>query len=309
MTDPARPGDRRPALGMSLLVAVAALAFAGCSTAPSTSAVPGVSVVVTTTVLADLVRQVGGDRVAVTSLVPKGGEVHTFDPTPSLVRQVADADLLVMNGLGLDEWLRNLAADSGSGATVLVLGEDLPDADYIAGGDGEASNPHLWLDVTYAEAYVERIRAALEAIDAPGSGTYESNAEAYLGRLRDLDRFATTTMEAIPPSQRRVIAFHDALPYFARAYGLDIVGVVVPAPGQDPSAGYVASLVDEIRRTGARAILSEVQFSPALAQAIANETGIKLVGQFYDDTLGDPPVDTYEGLMRWDVQQLADALR
>jgi ABC-type Zn uptake system ZnuABC Zn-binding protein ZnuA len=302
---------RRPRLALVSVAAVAAIAFAGCSAGPSPSAngTPALSVVATTTVLADLVRQIGGDRVAVTSLVPKGGEVHTFDPTPSLARKVAGANLLVMNGLGLDEWLRGLVAASGSDATVLVLGEDLPGADYLAEEEGEAANPHLWLDVSYAEGYVERIRDAVKAADPDGTSRYDGNAKAYLGRLRYLDAYARTTMEAIPAERRRIIAFHDALPYFARAYGLEIVGVVVPAPGQDPSAGYIASLVEEIRRTGARAILSEVQFSPALAQTIANETGIRLVDQFYDDTLGDPPVDTYEGLMRWDIEQLADALR
>jgi len=289
----------------------AAVLAAGCTagspSAPGPS--PALSVVATTSVFADLVAHVGGERVAVSSLVPKGGEVHTFDPTPSQAARVAEADLLVMNGLGLDDWLKRLVTDSGAGAAIVILGEDLPGAEYIAGEDRNEPNPHLWLDVAYAEGYVARIRDALKAADPAGGRNYDANAEAYAARLRELDTWARSTMEAIPADARRIIAFHDALPYFAQAYGLHIAGVILPAPGQDPSAGYVAQLVEEIRRTGVRAILSEVQFSPALAQTIADETGAKLISDIYDDTLGDPPVDTYEGLIRWDVERIATALR
>ncbi len=294
-----------------IIAALAAVLAAGCtagsSSAPGPS--PALSVVATTTVFADLVARVGGERVAVSSLVPKGGEVHTFDPTPSQATRVAEADLVVMNGLGLDDWLTRLVTDSGARATIVVLGEDLPGVEYVRGEDGQEANPHLWLDVSYARRYVERIREALKAADPSGASVYDANAAAYEATLGQLDGWAKSTMEAIPADARRIIAFHDALPYFARAYGLEIVGVVVPAPGQDPSAGYIAQLVEEIRRTKVRAILSEVQFSPALAQTIASETGAALVRDFYDDTLGDPPVDSYEGLIRWDVEHAAAALR
>jgi len=290
--------------------ALAALLAAGCTTGSSSAPgpSPALSVVATTTVFADLVARVGGERVTVSSLVPKGGEVHTFDPTPSQATRVADADLLVMNGLGLDDWLKRLVTDSGARAVIVVLAEDLPGVEYLSGEDGEEANPHLWLDVSYALRYVERIRDALTAADRPGAGVYDANAAAYEATLQQLDVWAKSTMAAIPADSRRIIAYHDALPYFARAYGLQIVAVVLPAPGQDPSAGYVAQLVEEVRRTKVRAILSEVQFSPALAQTIASETGATLVRDFYDDTLGDPPVDSYAGLIRWDVEHIAAAL-
>jgi len=295
----------------SVVAALAVLAAAGCTAGSSSSPGPprALSVVATTTVFADLVARVGGERVDVSSLVPRGGEVHTFDPTPSKATRVAEAELLVMNGLGLDDWLRRLVTDSGARATVLVLAEDLPGARYIEGADGTQPNPHLWLDISYAEAYVARIRDAMEAADPAGASTYRANAEAYSGELRELDAWARATLAGIPAEKRRIIAFHDALPYFARAYGLEIVGVVLPAPGQDPSAGYIAALVDEIRRIRVRVVLSEVQFSPTLARTIADETGATLVSDLYSDTLGDPPVDSYEGIMRWDVERIAAALR
>jgi ABC-type Zn uptake system ZnuABC Zn-binding protein ZnuA len=267
-----------------------------------------VSVVATTTVFADMVARIGGDRVTVTSLVPKGGEVHTFDPTPSLARRVAEANLLVMNGLGLDDWLRQLAVDAGTHASVLVLSDGVPSTSVILSDEG-TPNPHVWLDVKNAETYVTEIARGLAAADPAGSDVYAANEAAYLRVLDALDATARSTMAAIPAEQRRVVAFHDALPYFARAYGLEIVGVVLPAPGQDPSASYIARLVDTIRTEHARAIVAEVQFSPALAQTLSRETGVDVVTDVYDDTLGDPPVDSYEGLIRWDVERIAEALR
>lgn len=289
----------------SLLFVVTVLG-AACTAGPSSGSSGPVTVVATTTVFADLVAHVGRERVEVSSLVPKGGDVHTFDPTPSMAVQVANAQLVVMNGLGLDEWLQRLVTESGARASILVLAKDLPGAQYVGGND---PNPHLWLDVSYAEAYVARIRDALSSVDPPGAATYRANADAYRTELQQLDAWAKSTMGAIPAGARRIIAFHDALPYFARAYGIEIAGIILPAPGQDPSAGYVAALIDTIRRTQVRAILSEVQFSPALAQTIASETGVKLVSDVYDDTLGDSPVDSYEGLIRWDVSEIAAALR
>jgi zinc/manganese transport system substrate-binding protein/manganese/iron transport system substrate-binding protein len=115
--------------------------------------------------------------------------------------------------------------------------------------------------------------------------------------------------EAVPPADRKIVSFHDAMPYFARAFGLEIVGSIVSAPGQDPSAGELAALIDAIRASGGRAILSEVQFSDELAQTIAAETGATVVGDLYTDTLGDPPVDTYPGILRWDVDKIVAALR
>lgn len=294
-----------------LVVAFLAVLVAACGAQgsnPPDSSRP-VSVVATTTVFADLVVHVGGDRVAVSSLVPMGGEVHTFDPTPSTAVRVAEADLLVMNGLGLDDWLRRLVTDAGARGTVVLLAEALPGAQYINGEAGGQANPHLWLDVSNAEGYVELVRDALKAADPAGAATYDANAGVYAGRLRELNAWARSTMEAIPPDARRIVAFHDALPYFARAYGLEVVAIVLPAPGQDPSARYVTALVDEIRTSGVRVIVSEVQFNPALADTIAAETGAVVVSDLYTDTLGDPPVDSYEGLIRWDVERIAAALR
>lgn len=274
-----------------------------------------IQVVATTTVLADMVRQVGGARTAVSSLVPPGGEVHTFDPTPSDIARVADADLIFMNGLGLDEWLGGLAEDSGTAATIVELAEDLDGVEYLAGEgheedehEGEEVNPHLWLNVGYGIKYVERIGDALAAADPDHAADYEAGTADYVARLTELDDWARETLAVLPPEDRRIVSFHEAFPYFAAAYGLEIVGTVVDIPGQDPSAGEIAQLVDSIRASGARALFSEAQFNPQLAETVAQEAGITVESDLYNDSLGDPPVDTYEGLIRWDVEKVVAAL-
>jgi ABC-type Zn uptake system ZnuABC Zn-binding protein ZnuA len=296
--------------GRLLVLALVALALlaAGCGRGPGPSdATAGrIRVVATTTILADIVRQVGGDRVTVESLVPKGGEAHTFDPTPSDVRRVVEADLIVMNGLGLDGWLLGLIEDAGATAPVVALGEGLPTDRYVR--DGGQVNPHLWLDVANGRAYATRVATELEGIDPAHASQIAASATAYDARLASLDGDIRARLAAIPAADRAVISFHDAFPYFARAYGLTIDGTVVDAPGQDPSAAQVESLIAEIRAKGVRAILAEAQFSDKLVRAIADESGATVVSNLYTDSVGDAPVDTYEAVMRWDADRLVGVL-
>jgi manganese/iron transport system substrate-binding protein len=287
-----------------ILVVVAACSAPSGSTSGASPETDALNVVATTTVLADMVRKVGGTHVDVVSLVPPGGEVHTFDPTPADIARVADADLIVMNGLGLDEWLGDLARDSGASAPVVELAEDLEGVEYLAGDEdehaGEASdhaggafNPHLWLNVGYAIKYAERIGEQLAVADPDHAADHEAGVAAYGGRLALLDTWAREQIAAIPEESRKIVSFHEAFPYFAAAYGLEVVGTVIEVPGQDPSAGEIAALIDAIRASGASAVFSEAQFNPQLAETIATEAG----------------VDTYEGLIRWDVEKVVAALR
>jgi zinc/manganese transport system substrate-binding protein/manganese/iron transport system substrate-binding protein len=320
--------SRPVVVGLALLIAL--VACQGGSTSPTSGAGGPFPVVATTTVLADLVARVGGDRVSVESIVPKGAEVHTFDPSPSDARRVAGARLLVMNGLGLDEWVADLVTEAGSADLPTVrLAEQLAGIEYITGEEheeadehegmasgetpegnwGEGLNPHLWLNVAYARKYVEKLTAALVAADPANAAAYRANAATYDQRLAELDDFARVQVGVIPEANRKVVSFHEAFPYFAAAYGLEIVGVVVDAPGQDPSAGEIAALIETIRANDVKAIFSEVQFNPDLADRIAAETGATVVADLYNDSLGDPPVDTYEGMIRWDVERVVEALR
>jgi ABC-type Zn uptake system ZnuABC Zn-binding protein ZnuA len=266
-------------------------------------------VVTTTTVFADMVRQVGGPSVTVTSLVPKGGDVHTFEPKPADLQTVASASVLVMNGLGLDDWLEKIITNAAAAGTPLVkLGVDLPGVTLLPGEQPGSQNPHLFMDVKYAESYVDRIAAALKRADPTDAAGFDSRAAAYKTRLDALDASVRARVATIPEANRKLVTFHDAFPYFAREYGITIVGVAVEAPGQDPSAAYTAKLIDAIRNSGARAIFSENQFPKKLVDQLAAETGTKVVADLYDDAIGDPPVDSYEAVINWDVDQLVAAL-
>ena len=309
-------------LGAAALVAACSTSGGGSSGPPVPSPEPdALRVVATTTVLADLIAQVGGTRVSVVSLVPKGGEVHTFDPSPSDVVTIAEADLVVLNGLGLDDWLGRLVTDAGSSAPIVELGEGLDGVEYLESGahddegsdsgDGhadEAVNPHLWLDVAHARRYASRIADALADADPADAAAYRAGLGDYDGRLAALDEEIRSAIASIPQANRRIVSFHEAFGYFAAAYGLEIVGVIVDAPGQDPSAGEIAALVEAIRSSGAKAVFTEAQFSPDLAETVAAEARVTVVRDIYNDSLGEPPVDTYEGMMRWNTERTVAAL-
>jgi ABC-type Zn uptake system ZnuABC Zn-binding protein ZnuA len=267
-------------------------------------------VVTTTTVFADMVRNVGGDLVDVTSLVPKNGDVHTFEPRPADIRSVAQARLLVMNGLGLDDWLAKTISNASSSGTPLVkLAVDLPAVALLSGEEPGTQNPHLFMDPKYVELYVDRIAAGLKQVDVRDASRIDAQAAAYKSRLAELDTWVRSQVATIPPANRKLVTFHDAFPYYAREYGIEIIGVAVNAPGQDPSAGYTAALIDAIRKAGVRAIFSESQFPAKLVDQLAAETGTRVVAHLYDDALGDPPLTSYEAVIRWDTQQLVAALR
>jgi zinc/manganese transport system substrate-binding protein len=296
-------------MGRLATVAILAAIIAGCggsagSHAPATGPIP---VVATTTVLADIVGRVGREHVTVSSIVPKGGEVHTFDPSPQDVAKVAAARLIVANGLGLDDALTQLARDSGTSATIVALGDAVPAGDLIL-EDGRP-NPHAWLDPNLAAAYGRTAAEALGRIDPPNAAAYTANAEAFATEMASLGDELRARFEAVPPTNRKIVSFHDALPYFLRAFDLESVGTIVSVPGQDPSAGELAALIDAIRASGARAVVSEVQFPDELARTVAAETGATVIGDLYTDTVGDPPVDTLAGMLRWDVDRIVEALR
>jgi ABC-type Zn uptake system ZnuABC Zn-binding protein ZnuA len=287
-------------LGVALLVG-------GCTVAasPAPSSAP-LRVAATTTVFADFVKQVGGTRVAVTSIIPPGTDAHDFEPTPGDSRTVADAQLVVSNGVGFDDFLDKLITTTATKAALLVLGDGVPTIEM----EGEP-NPHFWLDPSIVvQHYVPAIRDKLSQVDPAGAANYAQNATAYLSQLESLDAELKTQLAQIPASNRKLVTFHDAFPYFARHYGFELIGVIMEHEGQDPSAGELAELVDKVKAAGVKAVFSEAQFSPKLTQTLADEAGItKVVATLYNDALGDPPADTYLGMMRWNASQVVEALR
>ena len=276
-----------------VLAAVALLAIA-CSS--GSDATGRLRVVTSLELLADMARQVGGDRVDVTAILPSGADPHTFEAAPGRVADIARADLLFVNGLGLEGNLLDVI-DQNAGGPVVRLADGL---DTIDG------NPHLWLDATLAAGYVESIRGALIEQDPAGSDAYTANARAYLDEIAALDVEIAEEIDAIPPDSRRLVTFHNAYPYLARRYGLEIVGFVVPSPGQEPNAGDVADLVDAIREQEVRAVFKEPQFNASVLEFAADEADVRvldLLSDAYTDGVG-----SYVELMRFNARQLREGL-
>lgn len=286
----------------------AAIAVAACSTGPGPSAPDGrLHVVATTTVFADIVANVGGDRVTVRSIIPAGVGPEDYEPKPDDARALTGAALIVSNGVGLDDFLDGLLeANAGADAPRLVLGEGIPTITV----DG-VENPHFWLDPSLVvDHYLPAIQAKLTELDAAGADTYAANASAYAAAVSTMDVELKRSADALPAANRMLVTFHDAFPYLAKHYGFELVGVILASPGQEPSAGDLAALVDAVKAAGVKAVFSEAQFSPALAETLAKEAGItNVVTTLYNDALGPAPADTYLGLMRWNMAKIVEALR
>ena len=246
------------------------------------------------------------------SIVPAGVDVEDYEPTPDDLQNLSQADLLVMNGLALDRWVPKLVQAANPGITTLVLSDGLPVLGVGTSDDEDIShngNPHFWLDPQYARVYVQKIHDELVALDPDGSSTYDANTTAYLGQLDDLDAWIQQQVASIPPENRKLVTFHEAYPYFAVRYGFQLIGVITPSPGQDPSAGELAQLVDRVKAAHVKAVFSEAQFSPKLTQTLADEAGVQqVIADLYNDSLGDPPADSYIGMMRYDVGRMVQAL-
>ncbi len=291
-----------PLLGLALVLTACTV---GSSSAPSGSSV--LKVVTTTTVFADIVSNVGGARTSVTSIIPPGVGPEDYEPKPSDSRLLDGADLIVRNGVGLDDFLdKLLASASGGTAAQLVLGDGIPTI-TVQGED----NPHFWLDPSLVvRYYLPAISAKLSGLDPAGAATYAANAKSYGESLTALDAELMAEVQAIPAANRKLVTFHDAFPYFAKHFGFELVGVILANPGQEPSAGELAALVETVKRAGVRAVFSEAQFNPSLARTLAQEAGItKVVTTLYNDALGPAPADTYVGMMRYNMQQIVEALR
>lgn len=311
MSTPSRPWlrldishARRRALAglLASLVAVTA-----CAPGPAASGAGyALQVVATTTVFADIVANVAGDRASVRSIIPAGVGPEDYEPKPDDARALDGADLIVSNGVGLDDFLDGLIEANGNDAPRLVLGDGIPTITV----DG-APNPHFWLDPSLvATHYLPAIEAKLTEIDPAGAATYRTNAAAYAGQVEAMDAELTTEVGSIPAADRKLVTFHDAFPYFARHYGFELVGVILGSPGQEPSAGDLAALIDTVKAAGAKAVFSEAQFSPALAETLAEEAGVAtVVTTLYNDALGPAPADTYLGMMRWNMAKIVEALR
>jgi ABC-type Zn uptake system ZnuABC Zn-binding protein ZnuA len=292
---------------IAAMLSVALLALACSAPAASPGATSTLRVVTTTTVFADIVRQIGGDHVTVDSIVPAGVGPEDYEPKPDDARRLSEAELIVSNGVGLDDFLEGIIEATGrTNVERLVLGDGIPTVTV----DGE-ENPHFWLDPTLVERYyLPAIRDRLSKLRAEAAADFASASDAYAARLRELDAANIEKIATIPPDRRKLVTFHDAFPYFAAHYGFELIGVILENPGQEPSAADLASLVSKVKAAHVSAVFSEAQFDPKLAQTLADEAGItRVVTTLYNDALGPAPADTYIGLMTWDVDEIVKALK
>jgi len=270
-------------------------------------------VIATFSILADLVKNVGGDRVEVTMLVGPNGDAHVYSPTPADARKIADSKVVVSNGLGFEGWINRLVRASGSKAPVAVVTKGVKPR-RMAGGHGHGhdhgSDPHAWQSVGNVKLYVANIRDALAAADPAGKAAYEANAAAYSGKLDALEQEVREAVARIPADRRKIITTHDAFGYFAEAYGVQFIAPHGVSTEAQAAAKDVARIILQIRRQKIPAVFLENVTDPRLIKQIADETGAKIGGTLYSDALTDDkgPAPTYIDLIRHNIRTLGAAL-
>lgn len=304
---------------MNRLVIASLLALLATGPALTAERLP---VVASFSILGDMVGRVGGDRVAVTTLVGPDGDAHVYEPTPDNVKAVAGAKLLVVNGLGFEGWMDRLAGASGYKGPITVASDGVTpremaeeeegehaEADH-AGHDHHGADPHAWQDVANAVTYVKNIAAGLDAADPEGKATYDANAAAYIAELEALDAEVRTAMAALPADRRKVITSHDAFGYFGAAYGLELLAPEGVSTESEASATDVARIIRQIRDDAIPAIFVENIKDRRLVDQIAAETGAVVGGELYTDALSaeDGPAPSYIEMIRHNIATLTKAL-
>lgn len=275
------------------------------------------NVVTTVSPLTNLIYNVGGERIHLSGIVPEGTNSHTFEPAPSDAVKIAEADLIFINGLQLEEpTLRMAEANKRDEAEIILLGEQTiaQDAyvfDFSFPEEEGRPNPHLWLNPLHALRYAEIVRDALVSRDPNNADYYRSNYEMVAERIHGLDEAIAAAIATIPAENRRLLTYHDSWAYFAPRYGLSVIGAIQPSDFSEPSAREVADLITQIREQQVPAVFgSEVFASPVLEQ-IARETGVKYVDQLRDDDLPGQPGDnqhSYFGMMINNVLIMTESL-
>ncbi len=263
------------------------------------------NIIASFSILGDFMHNVGGERVSVTTLVGPNGDVHVYTPAPADASKVADAKLLVINGLGLEGWLPRLVQSSGRKAGIVTATDGIATIKTGAGAD-----PHAWQSVANARIYVTNIRDGLVAADPAGATAYRTSTEGYLAKLDALDREVREVVARIPPAHRKVISTHKAFGYFAAAYGIDFIAPLGVSTESEPSARDIADIIIQVRASGIPAVFLENISDPRLIRRIAAETGARIGGTLYSDSLTDEKGDapTYIELVRHNIKALTTAL-
>lgn len=306
------------ALAVILLRVTAACA--GPQPAPAAAPAMGgrLQAVATTTIVGDVARQVAGDLVDVHVLLPAGADPHGFQPTPQDITRVAQADVIFVNGLGLEQFLERMLESAGGDVRTVVVSEgvtprelDPGHAEPGAEGSHVGEDPHVWTDPNNVRVWVANVAAALAALDPAQAQTYQANAARYDQELQALDAWIVEQVAKIPEANREMVVDHDVFGYFAERYGLALAGTVVPGFSTiaEPSARELAALEDAMRQLDVKAVFVGTSVNPSLARRVADDTGTRLVN-LYTGSLGEPggEAGTYLDYMRYNTRQIVDAL-
>lgn len=288
------------------------LALAACQATPQSPAqesTPGaeLSVLAAETFLADIAQNVAGERVAVESILPLDLDPHTYEPTPQDLVKITNSQLLIVNGAGFEFWMDELIENSGGEQLVIEASEGLAESSERPG------DPHFWLDPVSVITYVENIRGGLSTVDPAGEPVYRRNAAAYIDELKMLDVWIMDDVKQLPKERRILVTNHESFGYYADRYGFEIIGTIIPSAstGSSPSAQQLVQLVDEIRRTNAPAIFLESGSNPQLAEQVARETDVKVIGDLYTHSISPPDgaAPSYLDMMMYNTRTIVEALK
>ena len=313
-----------------ITILILALVAVGCGSgvgtegvggAPNRAAGEAIRVVATTSIVADVVANVGDDLIDLTTLLPPGTDPHAFEPTPQDVAAVADAHVLFANGLGLEAFLKEMLASAGvqeiavelsTGVDPLDATSDLEDEHADEADDHGSLDPHVWTDPNRVILWVDVIARTLGELDPDHASHYQANAEAYQARLRELDTWIGEQIDRIPAEDRRIVTDHANLNYFCDRYGIRSVGAIIPGYSSmsEPSAQELAEMEDAIRELGVKAVFVGNTVNSALAETVAEDTGTRLV-TIYTGSLSEAGggAESYLAYMRYNVEAIVGALR
>ncbi|MCX5590036.1 metal ABC transporter solute-binding protein, Zn/Mn family [Alcaligenes endophyticus] len=296
--------------------------------AAQAQAVEPLRVVASFSILSDMVQEIGGDKIALSTIVGRDADAHTFEPTPSDTKALTHAQLLIVNGLDFEAWIPRLVQSSGYQGPQLVASAGITPLDFEHTADNNHDHdhdhedhdhghshgqhdPHAWQSLQQAQVYVKNIAVGLAQADPANADYYQARAQDYAQRMQSLDQHWRAQFARVPSDKRRVITSHDAFAYFAKAYDIQFLPLLGVSNMAEPSAKEMATLIKQARDEHIAAIFTENVVSPKLAQQMAREVGTKLGGVLYSDALGPEGSEagTYLGMMDWNAKQVYEALQ
>jgi ABC-type Zn uptake system ZnuABC Zn-binding protein ZnuA len=254
--------------------------------------------------LADITKNVSGTRLEIDTLMPLGLDPHSFEPSPGDVAKIAESDILITNGAGLEEWLEDIITGANEKIIIVECSKSLKN---------RKGDPHFWLDPNLVKVYVHNIRDALIESDPQGKDLYNKNAEEYTARLIELDKWISEAVKKIPEDKRLLVTNHESFGYYADRYGFKVIGTIIPgsSSASSPSAKEISELIEKIKATGAKAIFLETGSDPKIANQIARETNIKIVTELYTHSITEPdgPAPTYIDMIEFNTNEIVESLK